>query len=288
MVNRDIRDLTSLRLLILLSSFCIALLLSSLIGMGIGMIEGLKESYKLLLSSAVQCVVAFCIPAWLTARFCTHDASKWLGLNKMPGLKAFIGVVIAYALALPAFNWIVDWNQHIHLPDAFSQIEETFRNWEETNGSVAVKMLSDANVATIVTAVIVVGLLTGFSEEVFFRGALQGIFQRGNVSSFVAVWGAAAIFSALHFQFFGFIPRLLMGAFFGYLFLWSESLWLPIFAHALNNSIVVVTFNSQGGEIDTIGTTSAGEIGWLAIGSAVITLAYLYFFKGMLVKGRKR
>lgn len=56
------------------------------------------------------------------------------------------------------------------------------------------------------------------------------------------MWATAFIFSAVHLQFFGFFPRLLMGAFFGYMVLWTGSIWASVFAHALNNSLVVINY----------------------------------------------
>ena len=80
----------------------------------------------------------------------------------------------------------------------------------------------------------------------------------------IAIWITAIIFSAVHFQFYGFIPRVLLGAFFGYLALWSGSLWLPIFAHALNNSLVVISTwltkrNTIDIDINKIGTEYSSE-----------------------------
>ncbi len=75
---------------------------------------------------------------------------------------------------------------------------------------------------------------------IFFRGALQRIMATGGVSAHAAIWIAAFVFSAFHMQFFGFLPRLLIGAFFGYLLWWSGSLWLPVCAHALNNTMALV------------------------------------------------
>jgi len=42
-------------------------------------------------------------------------------------------------------------------------------------------------------------------------------------------------------QFLGFLPRLLLGLVFGYVYLWSGKLWLPILAHFINNVVPVIT-----------------------------------------------
>jgi membrane protease YdiL (CAAX protease family) len=59
------------------------------------------------------------------------------------------------------------------------------------------------------------------------------------------IWICAAIFSAIHMQFLGFVPRLLLGAYFGYLLIWSGNIWLPIIAHFCNNAIAVLLMSSD-------------------------------------------
>ena len=279
--NRGLRDNAGLRLMVLFGSFCFTIGIAAAVAALLTGFAGLDERVALLLSSVVQCVFAFCLPAWLTARFSSNTPWKWLGLETVAPFKAFVGVVILYALVLPAMNQLIAWNANLHFPDWASGLETTLRSWEEANGSVSEKILSYTGIGGMIATVSVVGLLTGFSEEIFFRGALQGIFQRCHISRWVAVWGAAAIFSAIHFQFFGFVPRLLMGAMFGYLFIWSGSLWLPVFAHALNNSIVVITTGITGTEngVDTLGISGDGEFPVAALASAAATFLFLWRFR---------
>lgn len=286
MASVEIREIPAVRLFVLMLSFFVLLLMSAGVSVGLRAIGIKDERVVLLTASAVQCLVAFCLPAWITARFSSPHPAKWLYLTKMPNGWCFLGVFVGYILVMPALNWIVDWNSHIHLPESMYKIEETFRSWEDANGGIANKILENASPLATVASVVIVGLLTGFSEELFFRGALQGIIQRSKVSKAVAVWGAAAIFSALHFQFFGFVPRLLMGAFFGYLLVWSGSLWLPIFAHALNNSMVVLTYNTGEikGYLENMGTVEGESISWVAVASAVAFAIYIFAFRYYLLR----
>ena len=203
------------------------------------------------ISSATQCLLAFCLPAWLTAKFASPVPSRWLYLDNAPTLKAIAGVIIVYVLALPAMNQIIEWNASIHFPQALHEVEETLRKWEESNNGITRKLLESSSIGGIITGVCIVGILTGFSEEIFFRGALQGIFVRSRIGTAISVWVAAIIFSAIHFQFFGFAPRLLLGAYFGYLLWWSRSIWIPVFVHMFNNSLVVFTTWRNANNPDT-------------------------------------
>ena len=210
------------------------------------------------------------------------------GLSERISLRPFIGVVAVYILAMPAMNQLIAWNQAVHLPEWGSALETTLRTWEEQNGKVAQQMLAGNGITGMLVSVLVVGLLTGFSEELFFRGGMQRIFTGLPISSATAVWVVAVIFSAMHFQFFGFIPRLIMGAFFGYLFVWTGSLWPSIFAHALNNSLVVLGAWLTGSVVsdgfDTLGVAQNGQFPYAALGSAVATALFLWGFRNYFFK----
>jgi membrane protease YdiL (CAAX protease family) len=92
----------------------------------------------------------------------------------------------------------------------------------------------------VMANVLMVGLLTAIVEEFMFRGVLQTIFTRWTKSTHAAVWITAILFSAFHMEFFGFLPRLLLGVLFGYFVAWSGSIWTGVWAHFLNNSAAVI------------------------------------------------
>jgi len=123
-------------------------------------------------------------------------------------------------------------------------------------------------------------LLPAFGEELFFRSALQGLFSR-TMNVKLAVWIAAIIFSAIHFQFYGFVPRMLLGAFFGYLLAWSENLWLPILAHFANNVLAVIFFylKTNGYKVIDIDTIGIGSTLWLGIVSGLLAIVGLFLFQ---------
>ena len=141
------------------------------------------------------------------------------------------------AVAVPALNEVIHLNESIKFSPA---VDALFSQWEEQAQAMTDVMLSTDSVGGLIAGILIIGVLTGLGEEIFFRGALQPMLTGKGVSAAGAVWIAAIVFSIMHFQPYGFIPRMLLGAFFGYLYLWSGSIWLPATAHALNNSIVVL------------------------------------------------
>ena len=232
-----------------------------------------------MISATVQCLLAFMLPAWLAARLCGRHPAGYLGLCRAVAPRQFAGTLLLLLLMTPAMNAVIGWNENVSLPTSMSGLEETMRNLENSAAATTSMILGDASVWGLVSGVLVIGCLTGFAEEMFFRAGLQRAMTAGGVNRHVAVWTAAFVFSFVHFQFFGFVPRLLLGATFGYLYLYTGSLWIPAFAHAFNNSLVVVAewLAARGTsriDIDTVGA----DLPWLSVTSLALTILLIVFF----------
>ena len=164
---------------------------------------------------------------------------------------------------VPFMNLAIRWNQSLSLPEKFSAIETWMRNKEASAQLITDQLLNVHSLGALVLLIFVIGILTGIGEEALFRGLLQKLLWEKTGNKHAAIWIGAIIFSTVHFQFFGFIPRMLLGAFFGYLLVWSGNIWLPITAHFFNNSITVVFryIENQGYELsyfEKLGTMENG------------------------------
>ena len=129
-------------------------------------------------------------------------------------------------------------------------------------------------------AFLIIAILPGIGEELVFRGLLQPQLHRATGNAHIAIWISAILFSAIHMQFFGFVPRVLLGALFGYLYLWSGNLIIPMFAHFMNNGFsVLMLYLHQLGIVDIdIETTEAAP--WPAvIGFSIITFGLMVYLK---------
>ena len=174
------------------------------------------------------------------------------------------------------------------IAEAMKPVEQWMRAQENAAQQATDTLLSGSSVWDLIASVVCVGLLTGLGEEMFFRGALQRICCDGMRRRHLAVWTAAFVFSTLHFQFFGFVPRLVLGAFFGYAYLWSGSLWVPVIGHALNNSAVVAFMWMGNNSIDAAAMGEAGsQSAVVAIVSAAVTVAMMVAYKKILANGKK-
>ena len=271
------RESFSRRQLIFWTSFFLGLILAVFVSASFSSAFikwGVKASIAIQI--VIQDALVFILPAYIAARFATSRPMRFVMADKAPSWRAVVFTVLLLLLVTPGLNYIVYLNESLTLPESMSALEQWMRVTEENARAVTDTLLDNNTLAAMAGCVLLVGLLTGFSEELFFRGALQGIFNAHRVNVHVSIWFVALVFSVLHFQFFGFVPRLLLGAMFGYLVYWSRSLWTSVIAHTLNNSVVVVsTYLISCGclstDIDSIGVPADGEFPALAVISLILT-----------------
>ena len=267
------------KLLLLAAIFFTMLIAASLVVQLVSKIS-LEQRTSMLLMSALQGILIFIVPALVFARTFSKNPIKYLSLDKAPTWRNVAGIFIIYLIGMPFLNQIIFWNENITFPESLHGLEQMFRQMENQAMDTTHILLDTTSFLGMICGVLIIGVLTGFAEESFFRGTFQQSLTKGGVRSGVAILIVAVVFSAMHFQFFGFIPRILLGAFFGYLLCRTGSLWNSVIAHILNNSIVVVSSwmifrNYISEDIDKIGVAESG-FPWIAL---ISLTALILFFK---------
>lgn len=264
----------STRLLVLL-----ALMGAGLIVASIGTIFLPFIGQGILSMLMLQDILAFIVPAVVFMMIVYHRPLHAMCLDRAPGLVSMLVVLAFFIISLPAMNWLVDMNQSMTLPSWMSGLETWMRATEDAAAETTEQLLDIHTVGELLACVFVVGFMAGLSEEILFRGAMLRTMQDSRLGTHAVVWIVAIVFSAIHMQFYGFIPRLLLGLWLGYLLVWTRSLWVPIIAHTLNNSTVVVfSYLSNKGVVsedfvDKLGLPAAGSFPWLAMLSVTACLA---------------
>lgn len=271
------------KLLIICGVFFVMFVVTALLSVAVGRLFPPNSRTQLLAVSSVQSVGIFIIPSLIGAKLAFGNTVKFLRLDVAPPWISLLGVVLAYCILLPFFNQLIYWNENIVFPAALEELGNKLRIFED-NARRATDIILDTNsVGGLLSGVLIVGILTGFSEELFFRGTLQQMgASRGAVHT--SIWVTALVFSAFHMQAFGFFPRFLLGAWFGYLLYWTGSIYVPAFAHALNNSVVVVcTWIFPNEEAFDTGMIGVAETGFpmAAFVSAVAFMIFIYYFKDL-------
>lgn len=232
------------RQIIVLLAIILLFALLSLIPMFLFNRPGVDPWRMSIAMTIIQDVGIFIIPAFITARiFNNGHTLQALMLNKLPGWSHLGMMLLIYVAAMPMMNGIIAWNEGIKLPESMAGIEQWLRAQEDMALQATEVLMNINSVGQLIVVILTIGLLTGIGEELIFRGSIQRLMIEKRINIHVAIWVTAFIFSALHMQFYGFVPRMLLGAFFGYLVVCSGSLWLPILAHSLNNTIATITYN---------------------------------------------
>lgn len=225
----------------------------------------------------------FVVPAILFAILFISKPLKWLKLNNTLELQNAILVLLLMFSLLPAMNWLVEWNANLDLPNSFSSIENWMKSAEESAMKLTKAFLHMENSKDLVFNLFLIALLPALGEELIFRGLMQQTINQGKKSPHMGIWISAILFSALHMQFYGFFPRMILGAFFGYLLVWGKSLWLPILAHFINNATAVIIAYKLGlegmeKEFDQIGA-SEETYAYSLIGILIFSSLLWLFYK---------
>lgn len=190
--------------------------------------------------------------------------------------------IVLFVVFMPFLNSCIALNAEMQLPEYLKGVEDWMRASEEQAEQLTLAFLKMDSFADFLFNVFLIGILPALGEELIFRGILQRTLSEGTRNHHLGIWLSAALFSAIHVQFFGFLPRLLLGAYFGYLFYYSANLWLPIFAHFVNNTSALILVYVMGNErvekeVDSIGASEGNSwIAWLSLG---LFLALLWQFK---------
>ena len=236
------------------------------------------------LAQVLTVVLFFIVPSLLFARFMTQSRIHYLGITEPTSFKTVLIAGLGMIMAPPLINALAQLNQQIHLPASLHGLELWMKDSEEKLKLVTEAFMQGTDVSTLLVNLFVVAFMAGLSEELFFRGMLQKVLIECVKNKHAAVWIGAIIFSAFHLQFYGFIPRVLMGAYLGYLFLWSGSLWPGIIAHTLNNGLAVfaawlVNKGTIQEDIETVGTHNAQELIYVFISAGMVVFSLILVYR---------
>jgi hypothetical protein len=198
----------------------------------------------------------------------------------VPQLAVALLIVAGVGLTFPiSISPITEWNLNIKFPEFMAGFERWAQHEEDRLAKLTEVITDFKSVGGLISGVFVIAFLPAIGEELVFRGMIQNELWRGTRNAHIAIWVSAAIFSAIHMQFYGFVPRLLLGALFGYLYYWSGNLLIPIFSHFFNNSFAVVMVYLNHMEITSINVEDGKAMPWpQVIISILITSGLLYYF----------
>lgn len=290
----EIENKPFLQLLLILSLCLISVILFSVIGglitaafygfeaLGMNNLGDPNTIAGLKLFQLFSAIGLFIIPPILYGIFTSKKLFQKLSLVKLKKPINYLLILFLMIISTPFISWIIETNANMILPEFMSGIEEWMRNSESQAEELTKAFLTFEGIGSLFYILIIVAVVPAIGEELLFRGVLQKIFIGWTKNPHLGIWITAILFSALHMQFFGFFPRLILGLLFGYIFYWSKSLWLPILGHFINNgSVVIASYfypeSMKNADINVFGDSQ--NTGILYVASFIISVIIFYLIR---------
>jgi len=230
----------------------------------------------------VQSVGLFIVPAFIIGYFMNQNTYVFLGFNVKISTQRAMAAVIIMLVALPLVNYLGLINSTMQLPEWLSGFEQWMKEKEAGAQELTRAFLVMENQGQLIFNIFMIGLLPAIGEELIFRGIFQRIFTDWTKNIHWGIFIAAFLFSTMHFQFYGFLPRLLLGMLFGYLFYWSRSIWIPMLVHFVNNTTAVFAYyfypEKINQEVESFESVPGLEI-FLILNAAIFALLLYRFYR---------
>jgi len=225
----------------------------------------------------IQFLSFYIIPVFFFAKLCDNRPFEFLGLRSAKSFYFVLGAVVLIA-ALPIVDWTGTINHYL-IPET-SSIGKWMKAAEEEAAKQISYMLKGKSVSDLLMNLFFVAVLAGVGEELFFRGILQRLFIKIFKNPWAGIIMTAIIFSAVHLQFYGFIPRCILGILLGLIYWYSGSLWPAIIAHFVYDgfAVVMIYFNPDLADKEDV-TSSFGNQLVLAVISAILTIIIIRVMK---------
>jgi membrane protease YdiL (CAAX protease family) len=189
----------------------------------------------------VQSFSVFIIPSLLAGLLFYGHMTKGLKLTS-PHWGLVLMSLLIIVTAQPLVSYLGVWNSSMQLPEFLGGLEKWMASSEASAGDIIYRFLDTDQPVLLLLNILMIAILPALGEEMLFRGILQPVFGEWLRNKHAAVLVTAFLFSAIHLQFFTFMPRFFLGLALGYLFVWGKNLWYPIAAHFANNFLSLIIF----------------------------------------------
>ena len=267
------------RIFLLMALIIIGLILGTVIGLAYVFItqSDPNDLNALRFMQISSQIFTFVLPPIAYAFLVKEKPVNSLGLKKSKILWVLIGIAMIFAI-MPFNSILAEWNANLTLPDSMSKIESLMKQMQDAATEMIEKFVSVDTIGGLVLNLFMIAGLAALGEELLFRSIIQTSLIKICKNAHIGILIASVIFSFIHFEFYGFVPRLILGMLLGYMFYFSCSIWIPMLMHFLNNGTVVLIYflNNKGItniDVDTFGQTSIPVL----IVSIVVMIALFLF-----------
>ena len=268
--------------LLLLFAVCalIATFLSSLVSLFMSRIIDIQTNMIYLKSMQTFLELGmFMVPALIFASNNAQGINNYWGFKQKQSWMSILSVIVLFFVAMPMVSWLVIVNESIKFPESMQMLEKALKSMQDSATEMTEKFLNVSTIGGILGNIFVMAIVPAVSEELFFRGCIQKTLTDRMRNKFLAIAVSAFIFSAAHMEFYGLIPRFILGIILGYVFYYTGNILMSMLLHFINNSIAVIAgfmqFHSNNGvEPETVFTNPSA---WMIVASVVLTVGMMIF-----------
>lgn len=194
----------------------------------------------------LQSVGLFVVPPFILGWLYHGKVSEYLLIDRTTKGQSYFLAIASLLAIVPCINLLGDLNSRMSLPESLSGLETWMKNSEENAKMLVEKFMAVEGIPGLLFNVFMIAIIPAIGEEFLFRGVIQRIFTGWTRNHHLGIWITAFLFSAMHLQFYGFLPRMILGAMFGYILVWTGTMWVPVLAHFINNLMGVIGYFLMG------------------------------------------
>lgn len=271
--KKNLWGLAGMRILIFLVSLFVCTLTGALIA---AFFTVTNNIVMIKIGQGISSAMMFIAPPLILYLVTRNQPMQYLGFRKPFRWWALLTGIVLMFISLPLTNILGDWNAGIKIGGAFEVLEDWLKTFDEASEALIERMMNVNTVWGLLGNLLVLALIPAIGEELTFRGVLQQALTRGCKNVHLAVFISAFVFSFIHMQFSGFLPRMFLGMLLGYMFYYTGSIWTSILMHFINNGFIVVIYYLNNKGLANIDVEHFGSPeGWECLGNTGTVMVYV-------------
>lgn len=215
--------------------------------------DGMNDITNLQIGQVISQVFGFMLPPILYVMLVKEKPFNYLGFKKLQPW-SLLGIVAIFTV-IPFLAMVTEWNDNVSLPESMATLEQTLRNIQKLANDTTEKFMTEGS---LFSGLLIVAALAAISEELLFRSVIQKAFIKICKNAHIGIILTAIVFSAFHGDFFGFVPRFILGLMLGYMFYLSGSIFPSMLMHFVNNGTIVMLYYLNKKEVINVDIETFG------------------------------
>ena len=267
------------RIFILAALIVLGLIIGTVIGVGYVIVSG-NDATSLNSLRFIQIssqIFTFALPPIIYAMLVKEKPFKSLGFKKSTILWLILGVAMMYTI-LPLNSIFTEWNANIKFPESLASFEKLMQDLQENATEIMMRFINVDTIGGLILNLFMIAGLAALGEELLFRSVIQTSLIRICKNAHIGIFIASAIFSLFHMEFYGLLPRLVLGLLMGYMYYYSRSIWIPMAMHFANNGTIVFLYYLNNIGAINIDVESFGETNIFVLILSIIAMVALFWF----------